>query len=159
MTENIWLSEEAYTKLKSELEFLKSEKRETIKKRIVAARAEGDLKENGGYHAAREEQGKNEGRIKELEYKLENAKIGSNVSTDEVSAGSLVTAKIGTMDSKFVLGSREIKSTIDDDNIDVYSLTSPIGQAVLGAKEGDKVNYKAPSGKQITIQILKIESI
>ncbi|MDR3128306.1 MAG: transcription elongation factor GreA [Bifidobacteriaceae bacterium] len=159
MTNKIWLSNEAYQKLKDELKYLTGEKRQNIKKRIAAARAEGDLKENGGYHAAKEEQGKNEGRIKELEYKLANAIIDAPVKTDEISAGSLISAKIDQIKKKFILGSREIKDTLKDNSIDVYSPTSPIGQTVLGAKAGDKLQYTAPNGKQIEIEILKIDII
>lgn len=159
MKEKIWLSQEAYNKLKDELLFLSTSKREEIKKKVAQARSEGDLKENGGYHAAREEQGKNEGRIREIEYKLANAEISSVSSTDIIQAGSLITAKIDDQNSKFVLGSREIKPTLNDSSIDVYSLTSPIGRAVLNAKKNQIVEYIAPSGKKIKIKILKIETI
>ncbi|MDR3116543.1 MAG: transcription elongation factor GreA [Bifidobacteriaceae bacterium] len=155
----IWLSQEAYNKLEDELKFLSTAKRDEIKQKIAQARSEGDLKENGGYHAAREEQGKNEGRIREIEYKLANSKITLVSSTETVQAGSLITAKIDSQNSKFVLGSREIKSTLNDSTIDVYSPTSPIGQAVINAKKGQIVKYTAPSGKQIKIEILKISAI
>ncbi len=72
-----WLTQEAYDRLTAELEDLKGPRREEITQRIAAARDEGDLKENGGYHAAREEQGKNEARIRELEAKLRNVQIGT----------------------------------------------------------------------------------
>jgi transcription elongation factor GreA len=71
-----WLSQEAYDRLQAEYQHLSGEGRTTIAKRIEAAREEGDLRENGGYHAAREEQGKMEGRIRYLQELLRTAQVG-----------------------------------------------------------------------------------
>ncbi|MFT4185919.1 MAG: transcription elongation factor GreA [Micrococcaceae bacterium] len=151
-----WLTQEAYDRLSKELEELTGTKRAEIVKRIDAARQEGDLKENGGYHAAREEQGKMEGRIKQLKTILENAKIdeGGKV-TDTIEPGIVVVAEIAGDEEEFLLGSREIS---DDVDIDVYSENSPIGQAILGLKKGNKTSYKAPNGKEIEVKIIALKA-
>ena len=120
-------------------------------KKIEAARAEGDLKENGGYHAAREEQGKLEARIRQLKALLENAEIGTPTGeAGRVSPGMKVKVEIMGNQMEFLLGSREI-STGD---LDVYSEQSPLGAAVMGANVGDVRSYTAPNGKAITVKVL-----
>ena len=104
----ILLTQEAYDKLKEELEHREGEYREEITERIAAARAEGDLSENGGYQAAREEQGKNEGRINELIVKLRNAKILEAPKAGTVGNGSLVTVELAGREMTYVLGSRGV---------------------------------------------------
>jgi transcription elongation factor GreA len=96
MTDTTWLTQEAHDRLTAELERLKGPGMAEVVKRIEVARAEGDLKENGGYHAAREEQAKMAGRIASLKALLENAKVGeapTDLST--VQPGMVVTATIG----------------------------------------------------------------
>src|SRR3954452_2179264 len=120
----IWLTQEAYDKLRAELENLKGPVRQEVIARISAARDEGDLKENGGYHAAREEQGKVEGRIRPLEDMLERAQVGETPSDDGiVEPGMKVTYKfVGDDDEDaetFLLGAREIEDSIE--GIKVYS--------------------------------------
>lgn len=151
-----WLTQEAADRLAAELAELEGPRRADIIKKIEAARAEGDLKENGGYHAAREEQGKIEARIKQLIHMLDNAHIGTPPASADglVGAGMIVTADIAGDESKFLLGSREISSG----DLDVYSEKSPLGAAVLGAKVGDTVSFKAPSGKEITVVIKSVEN-
>ncbi|MBK7722554.1 MAG: transcription elongation factor GreA [Austwickia sp.] len=147
-----YLTQEAYDRLLSELEHLSTEGRSDISKRIEAARDEGDLKENGGYHAAKEEQGKMEARIRQLQGLLENAIVGETPPDDGiVEPGMVVTVETGGEEMTFLLGSREIGT----DDVDVYSEKSPIGQAVMGAKAGDQVSYTAPNGKQFQVKILK----
>ena len=128
-----------------------------IVKKIEAARAEGDLKENGGYHAAREEQGKNEARIRQLKHMLEHAHIGTPPAGESgvVGLGMMVTVDIAGDEMKFVLGSREIEVGED---VDIYSEKSPLGSAVLGAKIGDTVTYTAPNGKAIKVAILEAQT-
>ena len=77
-----WLTQEAYDRLKAEYDYLTGEGRAEIVKRIEAAREEGDLKENGGYHAAKEEQGKREARIRQLRQLLESAQVGEAPAGD-----------------------------------------------------------------------------
>ena len=146
----VLLTQDAYDKLKEELTYREGEYRDEITQRIAAARAEGDLSENGGYQAAREEQGKNEGRINELIVKLRNAKIMEAPDAGTVGNGSIVTIDMGGREMVYVLGSRDIAVATD---YDVISPESPIGAAILGAKEGDTVSYKAPNGREISVTI------
>ena len=150
-----WLTQEAADRLAAELSELEGPLRAEIIKKIETARAEGDLKENGGYHAAREEQGKIEGRIRQLKHMLEHAHIGTPPAGESgiVGLGMLVTVDIAGDELKFLLGSREIASG----DIDVYSEKSPLGSAVLGAKVGETVNYSAPNGKSIQVAILEAQ--
>ena len=150
-----WLTQEAADRLAAELAQLEGPLRAEIIKKIETARAEGDLKENGGYHAAREEQGKIEGRIRQLKHMLEHAHIGTPPAGESgvVGLGMLVTVDIAGDELKFLLGSREISSG----DVDVYSEKSPLGAAVLGAKIGQTVNYTAPNGKQIKVAVLETQ--
>ncbi|MDO5688154.1 transcription elongation factor GreA [Pseudoscardovia radai] len=146
----VLLTQEAYDKLKQELEWREGPNREEITQKIAAARAEGDLSENGGYQAAREAQGKNEGRINELIVKLRNAQIMQAPKEGTVGNGSVVTVEIAGNEMTYVLGSRDIAVATD---YDVISPESPIGAAINGAKVGDEVTYSAPNGRQITVTI------
>ena len=150
-----WLTQEAADRLTAELAELEGPLRAEIIKKIETARAEGDLKENGGYHAAREEQGKIEGRIRQLKHMLEHAHIGTPPVGESgvVGLGMLVTVDIAGDEIKFLLGSREIASG----DVDVYSEKSPLGAAVLGAKVGQTVTYTAPTGKQIQVAVLEAQ--
>jgi transcription elongation factor GreA len=150
-----WLTQEAADRLAAELAELEGPLRAEIIKKIETARAEGDLKENGGYHAAREEQGKIEGRIRQLKHMLEHAHIGTPPASESgvVGQGMLITVDIAGDELKFLLGSREIASG----DFDVYSEKSPLGSAVLGAKVGETVNYLAPNGKSIQVAILEAQ--
>lgn len=152
MTEEktILLTQEAYDKLKEELTWREGEYRDEITERIAAARAEGDLSENGGYQAAREEQGKNEGRINELIVKLRNAKILEAPEAGLVGNGSVVTMDMAGREMVVVLGSRDIAVATD---YDVISPESPIGAAIMGAHAGDTVSYQAPNGREISVMI------
>ncbi len=151
----IWLTAGAHDKLKAELENLKGPVREEIVTRISEARDEGDLKENGGYHAAREEQGKNEGNIRQLEAVLLNAVSDQPADDGVVSVGKVVTYKFeGDSDDEaesFLLGARENEDYVD---VDVYSPQAPLGEALLGAKKGDTVAFEAPTGKTLQVVVL-----
>ena len=155
MSSQTWLTQEAADRLAAELANLETDGRTEVIKKIEAARAEGDLKENGGYHAARDEQGKIEARIRQLKQMLENATIGAPPASADgvVGAGMVVSAIVADDEMKFLLGSREIAT----DDLDVYSEKSPLGSAVLGAKIGDKVSYTLPNGKSISVEILGAE--
>ena len=149
----IWLTQEAFDKLTAELENLKGPVRQEVIARISAARDEGDLKENGGYHAAKDEQGKIEARIRQLEDMLRRAQVGETPADDGiVEPGMKVTYRfVGDDDaSTFLLGAREI----EDDSLDVFSPQSPLGSAILGSKKGDTVAYTAPNGKKLEVEIL-----
>jgi transcription elongation factor GreA len=153
----VWLTQEAFDKLKAELEELKGPVRAEIVAKISAAREEGDLSENGGYHAAREEQGKNEGRIRQLESMLQRAEVGETPADDGiVEPGMKVTYKfVGDSDDEaetFLLGAREMEDA--ESGLKVYSPQSPLGQAINGASKGDTVSYEAPNGKTLEVTIL-----
>lgn len=149
-----WLTQEAYNRLKAELEHLTGPGRAEITDRIEAARSEGDLKENGGYHAAREEQGKMEGRIHQLTELLRNAHVGEAPPDDGVvEPGMVVTAEIAGEKETFLLGSREGAPDVE---IDVFSVGSPMGAALVGKKAGDTVAYEAPNGASIKVKILDV---
>ena len=147
-----WLTQEAYNRLKTELEYLSGPGRTEIVARIEQARSEGDLKENGGYHAAKEDQGKAEARIRQLTHLLNNAHVGeAPADNGVVEPGMMVSAKIAGDVENFLLGSREVAG---DTDIDVYSEKSPLGAAIQGKKAGDTVTYAAPNGRQITVEII-----
>ena len=153
-TSKTWLTQEAYDRLKDELARISTNGREEIVARIAAAREEGDLKENGGYHAAREEQGKLEARIRQLTAMLENAEVGSapQGASEEVTLGSMVTVEMGGDKIEFLLGSREIAA----ENVKVFSEKSPLGAAVLGKKIGQDTEYLLPNGKSNSVKIIAV---
>lgn len=151
-----WLTQEAFDRRKAELEQLSGEGRLEIAKKIEAAREEGDLKENGGYHAAKEEQGKIEARIRVLTELLRSAVVGeAPESSGVVEPGTVITASIMGDPSTFLIGSREI---VGDSDLDVYSEGSPLGTAIIGLKVGESTSYTAPNGKQITVEIQSVET-
>ncbi|MGB3733022.1 transcription elongation factor GreA [Microbacterium sp.] len=150
-----FLTQEAYDRLVEELEYLSTIGREEIAARIEAAREEGDLRENGGYHAAKDEQGKQESRIITLQQLLKTAKVGeAPVSRGIVEPGTVVTAIVAGDEEVFLLGSREIAGG----DLDVYSEASPLGQAVLGLKVGEKTSYEAPNGRTISVEVTGVET-
>ncbi|PVU84218.1 transcription elongation factor GreA [Cellulomonas sp. WB94] len=149
-TQVTWLTQEAFDRLKDELARLEGEGRAEVTERIATARDEGDLKENGGYHAAREEQAKQEARIRELKVKLRNVQVGVPLDDGVVEPGMVVTATVAGEELVFLLGSREIAGSAD---IDVFSPTSPLGAAINGCTVGDTVTYTTPTGAEITVVI------
>jgi transcription elongation factor GreA len=125
-----------------------------IAKKIEAARDEGDLKENGGYHAAKDEQGQIEGRIRQLQYILENARVGEPPRKEGVvGPGMTVTIRFAGDDEEvtFLLASREESGA----PIDVYSPRSPLGSAITGKKVGDTATYSLPNGRAASVEILE----
>jgi len=151
-----WLSQDAYDRLQAELDELVAN-RAAVAAEINARREEGDLSENGGYHAAREEQGKQEGRIRYLKEFLRNVHVGDAPTADCVSPGMVVTIYFDDDrddTERFLLGSREIAATTD---LTVYSPDSAMGRAILGTRGGDTVSYTAPSGAQITVTVVDFE--
>ena len=147
-----FLTQEAYDRLVAELEHLSTTGRDEIAKRIEAAREEGDLKENGGYHAAKDEQGRIEARIRSLQQLLKSAVVGdAPTSTGMVVPGTVVTAKVADRELRFLLANRELAS---DSSLDVYSEASPIGAAILGKSEGDTTSYATPNGREMPVEII-----
>ncbi len=156
-TTETWLTQEAHRHLLNELAQRSQNRRADIVKKIAAAREEGDLKENGGYHAAKEEQGKNEARIRQLKHLLENAHVGTppDATPGKATHGTVVTVKFPDGDSEtFLLGSREEAAHA---SIDVYSPTSPLGAAVLNASAGDTVSYQLPNGRSLNVEITNVD--
>lgn len=146
-----WLTQEAYDRLSAELTELKGTGRQEIAEKIEAARSEGDLKENGGYHAAREEQAKQEARIRQLEELLRVAVVGEAPADDGVvEPGMVVTATVAGDRMTFLVGSREVAEGTD---LDVYSEKSPLGEAIIGCSAGDTTSYTTPSGATIEVTI------
>jgi len=153
----IWLSKGAFDKLSAELEDMKGPQRAQIVAEISAARDEGDLKENGGYHAAREAQGRLEGEITQLEQTLLKADTTVPADDDTVAPGKVVTYKYdGDTDDEaetFLLASIEMKPFAGD--LDVFSPASPIGLALNGHKAGETVEFTGPTGREIKVQVIK----
>ena len=147
------LTKQGYEDLKKELEELVHVKRPKIVERLSYARSQGDLSENSDYHHAKEELDFLDGRIAELESVLANAKIvASNRSKGKVGVGSKVRLKVNGQEHTFhVVGEWEA-----DPKAKKISHTSPLGQALIGKKPGDKVKVEAPAG-QITYEILEIK--
>jgi transcription elongation factor GreA len=148
-----WLSQDAHDRLQAELDELIAQ-RPAVAAEINARREEGDLRENGGYHAAREEQGKQEMRIRYLQELLRTARVGEAPTTDAIAPGSVVTIHFDddVDDTEtFLLGSREISATTD---ITVYSPESALGKAIVGARAGQTVTYTAPSGADIKVTVV-----
>lgn len=153
-TQVTWLTQEAFDRLKHELDEL-IENRPVIAARINDSREEGDLKENGGYHAAREEQGQAEARIRHLQELLRSAKVGEAPANDGTAEpGKILTVRYGGDDDEeqFLLATREEGA---EGALDVYSPESPLGRALLGAKEGESREYDLPSGNKQKVTLIK----
>jgi transcription elongation factor GreA len=151
----VWLTQAKFDALQEELEELRGPGRAAIVQKVSDARDEGDLKENGGYHAAREELGKIDGRIAQLEDMLKRAQVGETPPDDGVvEQGMVITYRFVGDDEKekFLLGAREMKG--DDDDLEVYSPLSPLGAAINGKQKGDTVEYVAPNGKTLKVEIV-----
>ena len=154
-----WLTQEAHDRLSAELDDRQTERRAEITRRIAAAREEGDLRENGGYHAAKDEQGKNEARIRQLRHMLDHAQIGTpDTEEGQAAHGMIVVVDVLGSDRqiRFLLGSREEAAHAPDD-LQVVSPTSPMGTAVDGARVGDEVSYTTPAGKDVAVRIAHVE--
>jgi transcription elongation factor GreA len=151
------LSRAAYERLKEEHYDLTTRGRIEVAQKIETARLMGDLSENGDYHAAKDEQGHMEGRIRHLEHLLENAEIIEGSSDGSIAAGSIVTILYdGDPESaaeRYLVGHPEERTG----DLEVMSPSSPLGSALLGAGEGDWVQYQAPGGT-LKVQVKKVES-
>ena len=149
-----WLSQEAYDRLRSELDTLKNEGRERISAEIEVARAHGDLRENAEYHAAKDEQGKMEARIRQVEELLRDARIGKPEETDRARPGLVVELEVDGDDETYLLGSREDRH----DTLEILSADSPMGRAVTDATAGDKVSFTTPAGAQLDVLVKSIRT-
>jgi len=150
-----WLTQEAHDRLQHELDGLVAN-RPVIASEINARREEGDLKENGGYHAARDEQAKQEARIRHLQEILRSAQVGVSPADDGVvEPGMVVTIAYDGDDEDretFLLGSREEGV---HGSMQVYSPQSPLGQAILGANTGESREYTLPNGRVQKVAVIE----
>ena len=157
-----WLTQEAFDRLTEELAFLRSDGRTDVTAKIASARDEGDLSENGGYHAAREEQGHQEARIRQITAMLENVQVGdAPVASEKVTPGAEVTVYYDNDpddSDTFLLGSRELMNLDDSVNLEVFSPQSPLGAAIVGHKVGETVRYNAPNGRKIHVTVAKVKA-
>lgn len=150
------LSQDAYERLRAELEDLTTRGRVDIAMAIETARELGDLKENADYHAARDDQGRMEARIRQLQWLIDNAVIvDASQASDTVAQGSIVALRYEGDDAadRFLVGSIEERR----DDVAVVSPQSPLGQALLGRRKGDAVEYQAPGGN-LKVEIVDIET-
>jgi transcription elongation factor GreA len=154
MPETQHLSRAAFERLQEELQELSTRGRVEIARKIETAREMGDLSENGDYHAAKEEQGKMEGRIRHLEALIKNAEIVEGGLSDVVVTGSIVGIRYegDDNDERYLIGSIEERH----DDLEVISPGSPLGQALLGHKIGDIVDFEAPA-RVLKVEIVSLE--
>ena len=155
MAQTQHLSQAAFDRLQAEHDDLTTRGRVEIARKIEAARELGDLSENGDYHAAKEEQGKMEGRIRQLVYMLENAEILPEASGETVAHGSVVGIRYEGDDDveRYLVGSIEERH----DDLDIISPSSPLGEALIGSAPGDAVTFTAPTGAQLTVEVVSID--
>jgi transcription elongation factor GreA len=146
-------SRSAYDRMQTEFDDLSTRGRFAVAEKIERAREMGDLKENGDYHAAKDEQGHMEGRIRQLEYLLENGEVVVAGPDGEVSVGQKITLVYeGDSDDlaeTYIIGHVEEKL----EGFDIVSPGSPLGTALLGASVGSWVSYEAPNG-ELKVKIL-----
>jgi transcription elongation factor GreA len=142
------LSRQAFDRLKAEFDDLTTRGRIEVAEKIERAREEGDLRENAGYHAAKDEQGHMEGRIRQLEHMLDNAEI-----TDDQFVYTIVyEGDSDDMAERYLVG--HVEEQVD--GADVISASSPLGAALRGAEAGQAVTYEAPNGS-LTVRVLGVE--
>lgn len=153
------LTANALERLKQEHHDLTTRGRIEVADKIERARELGDLSENGDYHAAKDEQGHMEGRIRQLESILENAEIIEPVADGRVGVGVVVTILYDgdpeSMAEKYIIGHVEEKPS--DPKVSVMSPTSPVGSALLGASANDTVSFVAPNGKTLSVRVLSVD--
>ena len=154
MAQTQHLSQAAYDRLQAEHDDLTTRGRVEIARKIEAARELGDLSENGDYHAAKEEQGKMEGRIRQLAYMLENAEIVESDGSNEVSHGSVVAIRYEGDNEveRYLIGSIEERH----DDLDIISPSSPLGEALIGSSPGDTVTFVAPTGAELKVDVVSV---
>jgi transcription elongation factor GreA len=156
MSDVTYLSRSAYERLQAEYYDLTTRARIEIANAIERARELGDLSENGDYHAAKDQQGMQEGRVRQLKKILEFAEVVDNLEEGVVAVGTIITILYEgddeDMAEKYLVGSLEEVSAEHE----LVSPGSPMGEALVGAKVGDTVSYKAPGG-DIRVKILAVE--
>lgn len=155
MAETDKLTRATFERLQAEYEDLTTRGRIDIARKIEAARELGDLSENGDYHAAKEEQGKMEGRIMFLAKKLEEAEIVEVTGGDSVATGSIVELRYEGDDDteRYLVGSIEERQA----GVEILSPGSPLGEALMGAVAGDHVSFESPSGATLSVEVVRVE--
>jgi len=157
-TETARLTQATYDRLVAELEDLTTRGRVEIAQQIEAARALGDLSENGDYHAAKDFQGKMESRVRQLQAMLKEVVIVDEAGAEDgsISLGSTVTLRYEGDDEddtqRFFVGSIEERQG----DLPVISPSSPLGQVMIGQGAGDTVEYKAPGG-MLKVHIVAVD--
>jgi len=156
-TESTQLSASAHERLVTELEERSGPLRREISERIERARELGDLRENADYDAAKNEQGLNEARIRQLEAMLRDAVIVEGGGGDVVEAGVLVEIRVAGDDdtSTYLIGSIEERH----ERYDVLSTSAPMGQALMGHRAGETVSYETPRGQSLDVDIVAIRPV
>lgn len=157
MADTVELSQRAFDRLKAEYDDLTTRGRIDIARKIETARELGDLSENGDYHAAKEEQGKMEGRIAHLAQMIENAHIVQADSSGTVVPGSVVTIRYEGDDEdeteRYLLGSIEERH----DDYEVMSTSSALGEALRGHVAGDTISYETPTGATLRVELVAVD--
>jgi transcription elongation factor GreA len=153
--EQAHLSQEAHNRLQEELTERSTTGRRDISMWIERAREHGDIKENADYDAAKNEQGHNESRIRQLEEILRNAVVGEDASGDVVAPGTIVEVLMEGEDAPttYLVGSIEERH----DTFDVLSTSSPLGQALLGHAPGDTISYEGPR-RTFAVEVVSVRS-
>lgn len=150
------LTQDAYNRLAADLKYRSTGLREEITRRIEEARAHGDLKENAEYHAAKDEQGLNEDRIRQIEERLRNATITEvDTSSGKVGVGMVVTIDTDGETEDLFVGSMEDRPP---SGIEVVGVSSPMGKALLGAEKGDTVTYVGPTGASFSVTVKDVKA-
>ncbi|HUQ62772.1 MAG TPA: transcription elongation factor GreA [Acidimicrobiales bacterium] len=149
------LSPAAFERLQAELDDLTTRGRVEIAASIERARELGDLKENADYHAAREDQGRMEARVRQLQALLQKAVIVDAGDTEVVATGTIVSLRYDGDDEveQYLIGSIEERSG----DTPVVSPDSPLGRALLGHRKGDTVEYEAPSG-MLRVEVVELSA-
>jgi transcription elongation factor GreA len=152
----VYLTRDGYNKLMQELEYLKNVKRRELSRAIGEARAQGDISENAEYDAAKDAQGMNEKKIAELEVKLANARIldDEDIPKDQILIGAIV--KLKDADTGEEVSYQLVSPEESDYAQGKISVTSPVGEALLGHKAGEVVEIKVPAGV-IKYKVISIE--
>jgi transcription elongation factor GreA len=152
---DVHLSQAAYDRLKAEYDDLTTRGRTDIARIIERARELGDLSENADYHAAKDDQGRMEARIRQLQAMLDRAQIVDTSEADDVvAAGSVVTIRYEGDDDteRYLIGSIEERH----DELDVISPGSPLGKALVGHRRGDTVEYQTPAGATLKVELVDV---
>lgn len=156
-TQVTWLTQESHDQLKAELDQLIAN-RPVIAAEINDRREEGDLSENGGYHAAREEQGQQEARIRQLQDLLSNAQVEAPKQSGVALPGSVVKVYYNgdkTDTETFLIATRQ--EGVNVGKLEVYSPNSPLGRALIDAKVGETRSYTVPNGNTIEVTLVSAE--